>query len=430
MHLKAYPSSLASLLLAYIFQYVRSSRLASLAPMLQLSQVIYLQLLMGKNGLITELLKGTIQTMMEAEMTNHLGYPKNLKLLAPGQTNKRNGSYSKKLRTSLGETYIQVPRDRDSDFDPQIISKYQSNTNELDNKIISMYGKGMTVSDLNSHLSEMYGIEVSDDMISNITDKIIPQIKEWHSRKLDPIYAIAYLDAIHFKVREDSKVLNKAAYLILGIDLDGKKDILGIWIGNEESARFWLSVLTDLQNRGVQDILITCSDNLTGFSEAIKSVFPKTKIQKCIIHQIRNSLKYIVSKDQKPFIQDLKTVYKAATKDEAEINLLKLSEKWNKKYPLVIKSWEKNWEELSTFFEYTPDIRRLIYTTNGIEGLNRQIRKVTKNKSVFPTRMSLEKILYLVTQDIMKKWTQPLQNWANILTQLTINFEDRLKLKL
>jgi putative transposase len=397
----------------------------------KLKDVKSVEELIGRNGLITDLFKDTIQTMLQSELTDKLGYPKNLKVLAPSTSNKRNGSYGKKIRTSFGETQIEVPRDRNGEFEPQIIQKHQSNTNELERKIISMYGKGMTVSDLNEHLADMYGIEVTDPMISQITDKIIPQIQEWQARKLEKIYPIIYLDAIHFKVRGEGTVSTKAAYIVLGIDLNGKKDILGMWIGEEEGAKFWLAVLTELNSRGVEDILIACCDNLSGFSEAIKSVFPKTIIQKCVVHQIRNSLKYIVSKDQKAFLSDLKKVYRASTKQEAEMNLLYLGERWGKKYPLVIKSWENNWSELSAYFEFSYPIRKIIYTTNAIEGLNRQIRKVTKNKSVFPTRMSLEKILYLVTGDIMKRWRdRPISNWAQTISQFVIQFPDRINLGL
>lgn len=397
----------------------------------KLKYVKSMEELIGRNGLITDLFKDTIQNLLQAELTNQLGYPKNLKILAPGVSNKRNGSYGKKIRTSFGETSIEVPRDRNGEFEPQIIQKHQSNTNELERKIISMYGKGMTVSDLNEHLADMYGIEVTDPMISQITDKIIPQIQEWQTRKLERLYPIVYLDAIHFKVRDEGIVSTKAAYIVLGIDLSGKKDILGIWIGEEEGAKFWLSVLTELNSRGVEDILIACCDNLSGFSEAISSVFPKTIIQKCVVHQIRNSLKYIVSRDQKEFLTDLKKVYRAATRQEAETSLLVLGEKWGKKYPLVIRSWENNWTELSAYFEYTAPIRKIIYTTNAIEGTNRQIRKVTKNKSVFPTRTSLEKMLFLATSDIMKRWnSRPLSNWAQTVSQLAIHFPERIKLGL
>jgi transposase-like protein len=397
----------------------------------KLKDVKSIEELIGKNGLITDLFKDTIQTMMEAELTNQLGYPKNMKILSPGGSNKRNGSYNKKIRTSFGETQIDVPRDRNGDFEPQIIPKHQSNTNELERKIISMYGKGMTVSDLNEHLADMYGIEVTDPMISQITDKIIPQIQEWQTRRLERVYPIAYLDAIHFKIRDEGTVSTKAAYIVLGVDVNGKKDILGMWIGEEEGAKFWLSVLTELNSRGVEDILIACCDNLSGFTEAIGSIFPKTIIQKCVVHQIRNSLKYIVSKDQKAFLTDLKKVYRADTRKEAEHNLLELDGKWGKKYPLVIKSWENNWAELSAYFEYCAPIRKIIYTTNAIEGLNRQIRKVTKSKSVFPTRTSLEKILFLAARDIMKRWSgHALANWAQTVSQLAIHFPDRIRLSL
>ena len=396
----------------------------------KLKDVKSIEELVGKNGLINDLLKDTIQNLLEAELTNKLGYPKNLKILAPKVNNKRNGSFNKKIRTSFGETNIQVPRDRNGEFEPQIIQKHQSNTNELERKIISMYGKGMTVSHLNEHLAEMYGIEVTDPMISHITDKIIPCIQEWHNRPLEEMYCIGYMDAIHFKVREDGVVKNKAAYLVLGITVSGKKDLLGIWIGEEEGAKFWLQVLNDLQSRGVKDFLIICCDNLKGFSEAIKAVYANTVIQKCVIHQIRNSLKYIASKDQKAFMADLKTVYRASTKDEAEKNLILLDEKWGKKYEIVLRSWKSNWEELSAYFQYSPSIRKMIYTTNAIEGLNRQIRKVTKNKSVFPTRTALEKMLYLATQDIMKKWTSPLQNWSQTIAQLVIQFPERINLSI
>jgi len=386
--------------------------------------------LTGKNGLITDLVKDTLQTLLEAEMTNHLGYPKHLKILAPGATNKRNGSYSKKIKTGNGEAELAIPRDRDGDFQPQIVPKHQTTTSELDQKIISMYAKGMTLSDINEHLADMYGVALSDTMLSAITDKIIPQIQEWQNRPLAEVYPVVFLDAIHFKVRSDGVVKNMAAYLVFAIDIDGKKDVLGCWLGEEEGARFWLSVLTDLKNRGLKDILILCCDNLTGFSEAIGSCFPNTIIQKCVIHQIRNSLKYILSKDQKAFLSDLKTVYKATTKDQAETNLLNLAETWGKKYPMVIKSWEKNWSELSAYFAYTSDIRKLIYTTNAIEGLNRQIRKVTKNKALFPTRLSLEKMLWLAIRDIRRRMTMPVQNWAQIISQLHIHFPDRFKLPL
>jgi transposase-like protein len=295
-----------------------------------------------------------------------------------------------------------------------------------------MYGKGMTVADTNDHLADLYGISASDALISEITNKIIPEISLWQNRPLRKVYPIVYIDAIHYKIREDGKIKTKAIYIVIAIDLEGHKDILGIWIGHGEgeSAKFWLKVLQDLQSRGVQDILILCCDNLSGISEAVKAIFPKAIIQKCIIHQIRNSLKYIASKDQRPFISDLKKVYKAENRDEAELNLLSLEEKWGDKYGIVIKSWQNNWEELSTYFEYSPAIRKMIYTTNAIEGTNRQFKKVTKNRAVFPSQMALMKLLFLAMQDITKKWTMPIRGWPQIISQLKIHFGDRVPLKI
>jgi transposase-like protein len=389
--------------------------------------------LVGKNGLITDLFKNTLQNMMEAEITKHLGYPKGLGSRSLKKTtNKRNGHTAKRLRTSLGSIELDRPRDRDGTYDPQILARHQVNTSELERKIISMYGKGMTVADTNDHLADLYGISASDALISEITNKIIPEISLWQNRPLRKVYPIVYIDAIHYKIREDGKIKTKAIYIVIAIDLEGHKDILGIWIGHGEgeSAKFWLKVLQDLQSRGVQDILILCCDNLSGISEAVKAIFPKAIIQKCIIHQIRNSLKYIASKDQRPFISDLKKVYKAENRDEAELNLLSLEEKWGDKYGIVIKSWQNNWEELSTYFEYSPAIRKMIYTTNAIEGTNRQFKKVTKNRAVFPSQMALMKLLFLAMQDITKKWTMPIRGWPQIISQLKIHFGDRVPLKI
>ena len=383
--------------------------------------------LIGREGIITDLFKDTLQTMLEAEATQHLGYPKGARQIKKGK-NKRNGSSAKKIRSSYGEAVLNVPRDREGSFEPQIIEKYQKNTSELEDKIISMYGRGMTVSDLNEHLSDLYGIHVSDPLISTITDKIWPQVEEWRTRPLESVYPIVFIDAIHLKVREDGRVKNKAVYLIIGYSSEGKKEILGMWIGEAESSKFWLKVLTELKGRGVSDILILCCDNLKGLSEAIQASFPETIIQKCIVHQIRNSLKYIASKDQKEFMTDLKLVYRAVTKDEAESNLLKLDEKWGDKYAIVLKSWNNNWEELSAYFRFDAHIRKLIYTTNPIESYNRQLRKVTKNRGVFPTDKSVMKLLYLATQNISRKWTMPRQNWTQIIAQLNIHFPDRIKL--
>ena len=381
--------------------------------------------LIGREGIITDLFKGTLQSMLEAEATNHLGYPKGVRQLKRGK-NKRNGSSAKKVRSSFGEAIVNVPRDREGSFEPKLIEKYQKNTSELEDKIISMYGRGMTVGDLNEHLADLYGIHISDPLISTITDKIWPKVEEWRNRPLETVYPVVFIDAIHLKVREDGMVKTKAVYLVIGYNVQGMKEVLGMWIGEAESAKFWLGALTELKERGVEDILILCCDNLKGISEAIQASFPATIIQKCIVHQIRNSLKYIASKDSKEFLVDLKTVYRAATKDEAEINLLKLDEKWGSKYGIVLKSWQNNWEELSQYFQFDSHIRKMIYTTNLIEGYNRQLRKVTKNRGVFPSNKSVMKLLYLATQNISKKWTMPRQNWAQAIAQLNIHFPERI----
>jgi transposase-like protein len=286
----------------------------------------------------------------------------------------------------------------------------------------------MSLRDISSHIKEMYDMDISHDTLSTITERIMPLIKEWQSRPVDELYCIVWMDAMHYKVKEQGKVKSRAVYNILGINKEGKKDLIGIYVSENEGANFWLSVLTDLQNRGLKDILIACIDNLTGFEQAISGIFPRTEVQSCIVHQIRNSLKYVASKDQKEFLSELKPVYKAATKDLAELNLEKLAEKWQKKYPVVIKSWQDNWHKLSTYFKYTEDIKRIIYTTNTIEGFHRQVRKVTKNKGVFPNDEALLKLIYLAYRNISKKWTQPLQNWSLTVSQLSIHFEGRLNL--
>ena len=291
-----------------------------------------------------------------------------------------------------------------------------------------MYGLGMSLRDISDHIKEMYDMDISHDTLSGITERIMPLIKEWQSRPLDELYCIVWMDAIHYKVKEQGKVKSRAVYNILGISKEGKKDLLGVYVSENEGANFWLAVLTDLNNRGVKDMLIACIDNLNGFEQAINAIFPKTEVQSCVVHQIRNSLKYVASKDQKEFLAELKPVYKAATKDMAELNLEKLGEKWRKKYPVVIRSWEENWHKLSTYFKYTEDIRRIIYTTNTIEGFHRQVRKVTKNKGVFPSDDALLKLVYLAYRNISKKWTQPLQNWSLTVSQLSIHFEGRLNL--
>lgn len=385
--------------------------------------------LLSADGPLKYLMKQGVDSMLEAEMTAHLGYKKH-DVAGNNSGNSRNGTKPKTLRTSQGDVEIRVPQDRQSDFEPQIVRKYQNSSNEIEDKILMMYARGMTVRDIEASIKEMYGAEVSSSLISQITDKILPEIEIWQSRELEAVYPIIFLDAIHYKVRDEGVVKTKAAYIILGINQAGKSDILGIWINESEGAHFWAQVLAELQNRGVKDILIACMDGLTGFPDALRSHFPEATIQKCIVHQIRNSLRYIASKNQKEFIADLKLIYQAPTKDKAESELLNLSEKWGKKYPLVIQSWEKNWADLSTYFVFPPEIRKLIYTTNRLENFNRQLRKVTKNRSVFPTDQSLKKLLYLATKDIMQKWTSPLQNWGRTIQLLALHFPNRIQLPL
>jgi len=337
--------------------------------------------------------------------------------------NSRNGHYSRKMRTSGGDAEIKVPRDRNGEFQSALLKK---NSNEIEQKVIALYAKGMSTRDIQDLLTELYGIDVSAETISAITDKVWPLVEAWQNRPLAAVYAMVYLDAIHIKLKKDGKIANIAVYNVLGVDLEGHREPLGHWIGDGgEGANFWLSVVTDLQMRGVQDIFIAAIDGLTGFKEAIQSVFPKTKVQRCVIHQIRYSLKYVVWKDRKAFVADLKTVYQAATREEAEANLQKLEQTWKHKYAAAVRSWQNNWDDLTTFFEFPQEIRRLIYTTNTVEGYHRQLRKVTKNKASFPTEQAVRKLLYLATMDITKKWTAPIRDWPLILNQLAIRFEDR-----
>lgn len=368
----------------------------------------------------------TIQEIMEAELDTHLGYDKHDKGVKESG-NRRNGASSKTLRSSeFGELPIQVPRDRNGDFEPLIVKKNQTSLSGLEEKIIAMYAKGMSTRDIQDHFSDLYGTDVSPTLISNVTNKILPLVKEWQNRPLESLYPIVFMDAIHFKVRNEGRIQSKAAYVVLGITLDGFKEVLGIWIGESESSKFWLMVLNELKNRGVNDILIACTDNLTGFSEAIQATFPQTDIQKCIVHQIRNSLRFVGYKELKAVTQDLKPIYKALTEEAALEALSEFDGKWGQKYPIITKSWMDNWAELATFFKYPADLRRIIYTTNVIEGFHRQLRKPTKSKGVFPSDESLLKMLYLVTMDVTKKWTMKVQNWGQILSQFVIFFEDRV----
>jgi len=376
----------------------------------------------GKDGIFARLFSDTIEQMLETELTEELGYER---YAAEGRNsgNSRNGHYTRKMRTSGGDAEISVPRDRNGDFQSALLKK---NSNEIEQKVIAMYAKGNSVRDIQDMLEELYGIDVSPSTISTITDKVWELVEAWQNRPLAPVYAIVYLDAIHIKLKRDGKIENVAVYNVLGVDLEGHREIMGHWIGDgAEGANFWLTVMTDLQNRGVEDIFIASIDGLTGFKDAIHSIFPKTKVQRCVIHQIRHSLKYVVWKDRKAFTADLKTIYQAPTREEAETNLIKLEEKWRDKYGAAVKSWQNNWENLATFFEFPKEIRRLIYTTNTVEGYHRQLRKVLKNKSSFPTTQAVRKLLYLATMDITKKWTAPKQNWPLILNQLAIRFENR-----
>lgn len=368
----------------------------------------------------------TIQEIMEAELDTHLGYDNNSKE-TKNTTNRRNGTSNKTLRSSeFGEIPLTIPRDRNSEYEPIIVKKNQTSLSGLEDQIIAMYTKGLSTREIQDYFTDLYGAEVSPTLISNVTNKILPLVKEWQNRPLDVLYPIIFMDAIHFKVRHEGRIQSKAAYVVLGVTIEGFKEVLGIWIGESESSKFWLMVLNELKNRGVQDILIACTDNLNGFSEAIQATFPQTEVQKCIVHQIRNSIRFVGYKDLKAVTADLKPIYKASTEELALEALSEFDEKWGKKYPIITKSWMDNWAELATFFKYPAELRRIIYTTNVIEGFHRQLRKPTKSKSVFPSDESLLKMLYLVTMDVTKKWTLKVQNWGLILSQFVIFFEDRV----
>ena len=375
--------------------------------------------------MLKDLLSGTIQTMLEAEIEHELGYAKH-SMKDKATSNARNGHSKKTVRSEYGNIDLDIPRDRNAEFEPQIIPKYQREITGIEGQILSLYAKGMSNRDIEDHLNNLYGIDVSPSMISKITDKIIPEIREWQSRQLEDVYPIVFMDAIHYSVRKDGVVVKKAVYLAIGIDKGGRKEVLGFWIGENESSKYWLNILNELKNRGVQDILIMSVDNLKGFSEAISSVFPKTEIQKCVVHQIRNSIRYISYKDTREFTSDLKEMYNALTLEQAEFKLDELEEKWGKKYMAVINSWRSNWNELTTYFKYDTKIRKLIYTTNSIESLNRQLRKYTKIKSLYPTDEALMKSVYLSLKEATKKWTGRIPGWGEIYSQLSIYFERRI----
>ncbi|MDR7313781.1 IS256 family transposase [Brevibacillus nitrificans] len=376
---------------------------------------------------LKDLFKDVLQEALEAELDTQLGYERH-DVKNKQTKNSRNGYTKKTVSSEYGDVEIQVPRDRLGEFNPIVVKKHQTNVTGIEEQIIALYAKGVSTRDIQDHLQHVYGVEVSPTLISNVTNKIVPLIKEWQNRPLQSVYAVVFLDAIHFKVKQEGQIVNKAAYMVIGIDLDGNKDVLGIWIGENESAKFWLNVLNELKNRGVQDILITCVDNLTGFSQAIAACYPQTNIQKCIIHQIRNSIRYVSYKDVKKVTADLKPIYKAVTEEAAQLELNRFEETWGEKYPLIVRSWRQNWGELATFFQYPPELRKLIYTTNMIESYHRQLRKVTKGKSIFPTDESLLKMLYLATTDVLRKWTGRVQNWGQILLQLTVYFPERVQI--
>ena len=375
--------------------------------------------LTGKDGILTPLVKQLTEAALKAEVESHLG--------ADEAPNRKNGVSKKTIKSPSGSFELDTPRDRAGSFEPQLIKKHQTHlTDEIERKIISMFGLGMSYQDIAAHVAELYGLDISNATISSITDKLIPELKQWQQRPLESHYPFVWLDAIHYKVKEDGRYDSKAVYTVLGLNLAGKKEILGLYVSESEGANFWLSVLTDLNNRGLEDILIACVDGLKGFPEAINSIFPNTEVQLCVIHQIRNSMKYVASKNQKAFMADLKPVYKAATKEAAEAALDDLESRWGDKYPIVLKSWRSKWENLSVYFKYSADIRRVIYTTNSIEAVHRQFRKLTKTKGAFPNENSLLKLLYMGIQNASRKWTMPIQNWNLTLSQLSIYFEGRL----
>jgi len=373
----------------------------------------------GKDGVLTSLVKQLTEAALQAEIELHLDNDK--------QSNRKNGSSSKTIKSSVGSFELNTPRDRNGSFEPQLVKKNQTTlSDEIDHKILSMFSMGMSYRDINKHIEDMYGMNLATGAISAITDKLIPELKAWQQRPLDSHYPIVWLDAIHYKVKEDGRYISKAVYTLLALNMQGKKEILGLYLSENEGANYWLSVLTDLNNRGVKDILIACVDGLTGFPEAIATIFPETETQLCVIHQIRNSMKYVASKNQKAFMADLKPVYRAATKEAAELALDELEVKWGDAYPLVINSWRRKWHNLSHYFKYPEHIRKVIYTTNAVEAVHRQFRKLTKTKGAFPNENSLLKLLYAGILNASEKWTMPIHNWSLCLSQLAIYFEGRL----
>lgn len=375
----------------------------------------------GKNGLIKDLIKSTLETALKAEMEHHLS--------SDSETfskNKRNGKSVKKIKSDSGEFELDIPRDRSGEFEPQLVKKHQRRLAGLDQKILALYARGLSTRDIQAEIQDMYGVELSPTLISQVTDSVMDEVKAWQNRPLEPLYPIVFLDALVVKVKENKHIINKAVYLALGINQDGLKEVLGMWVSPNEGAKFWLSVLTELQNRGMKDVFIFCTDGLTGFPEAIEAVYPKSKIQLCIVHMIRNSTKFVNWKDRKELCADLKHIYQASTIDEAETALLEFAEKWDTKYPNISKMWQRHWDNLTTFFAYPEDIRRVIYTTNAIESLNMTVRKVIKNKRSFPSDDAMFKQIYLALNNISKKWTMSIRHWGQAMNRFAIEFADRL----
>lgn len=379
----------------------------------------------GDNGILKQLKKALTERILEGELTTELGYQKH-DISGNNSGNSRNGYTKKTLKTKDGEMEIEVPRDRNGTFNPKLIPKHQTRFDDVDEKIISLYSRGMSTRDIQDQLQDLYGVEVSATLVSNVTNEVIDEVKAWQSRPLDKVYPIVYLDALVIKIQQDKRVINKAFYLALGVNLDGQKELLGIWVSQNEGAKFWLNVLTELKNRGLEDILIACVDGLTGFPDAIQTVYPHTKVQLCIVHMVRNSLRYVGWKKRKEVAADLKKIYSAKTLEEAELALTTFAEKWDKEFPSISKSWLNHWENITPFFEFPDEIRKVIYTTNAIESINMSMRKVIKNKRVFPSDDAALKQLYLALKNISKKWTMPIRNWGAAMNRFTIMFEDRL----
>ncbi|HOR87041.1 MAG TPA: IS256 family transposase [Bacillota bacterium] len=381
----------------------------------------------GLQSMLKDLLGDTLQAMLEAELEEDLGYSR-YDYKSKVTDNRRNGYSKKTVTSSMGDIELDIPRDRNGEFEPQIIKKHQTDISSIEDQVLSMYAKGMTTRDITEHLQSVYGIDTSPTMISKMTDRILPIAKEWQNRPLSRKYAVVFMDAVHYNVRQDNAIIKKAVYIAIGIKLDGTKEVMGMWIGGNESAKYWIGVLNEIRNRGTEDILIASVDGLTGFNDAIHAVYPNTEIQRCIVHQIRYSTRFVSYKDIKLFMADLKLVYQASTEEIALQQLDSLEHKWGKKYPSTISSWRNNWVELSTYFKYPPELRRLIYTTNSIENFNRQLRKVTKSKTIFPMDDALLKMLYLAMNDITEKWIGRSRDWARILEQLIIYFDRRISL--